>query len=64
MAENTQANPLTKVMPVTLIPECRLKNRTQNEQIIRIYNFGSYEMFSLNRPWFNVSRQLCFCASL
>lgn len=36
VAENAQANPLTKVKPVTVIPECRLKNRTQDEQIIRI----------------------------
>lgn len=64
MAENRQANPLTKMMSVTLIPKCRLKNRMQNEQIMSIYNLGSYEMFSLNRPWFNASRQFGFFVRL
>ena len=48
MAENSYANLLTKVMSMTLILECRLKNRTQSEQKVSIYNLESYEMFSLN----------------
>ena len=48
MAENSYANHLAKVMSVTLILECRLKNRTQSEQKVSIYNLESYAMFSLN----------------
>lgn len=48
VAGNRQANPFTKVMSVTLIPKCGLKNRTQNEQIISFHNLESYETFTLN----------------
>lgn len=48
VAENSYANLLPKVMSVTLILDCRLKNRTQSEQKVSIYNFESYETFNLN----------------
>lgn len=59
VAENSYANLLPKVMSVTLILDCRLKNRTQSEQKVSIYNFESYETFNLNWSQFNTARK-CF----